>query len=137
VAAFPEWRYRAAAQLVTKLQGVSARVATTATAPIKRPKKKGQYHVVDDKDCWNNFGGDPQRTLSRPGIDIGLPLRHFWVTGLRSYIEYPPSYCGGILYVNTCAGRTVALTSHNGHSVWQRVGPRNPTTTPIAAPRRP
>ena len=102
------------------------------TAP---PKKKGRYHLVDDKRCWDNFGGDPGRTLSRPGIDIGLPLRHFWVVGLRSYIEYPPSYCGGILYVNSFGGRTVALDSHNGHKIWERRGGKKPSTPAIAGPR--
>lgn len=121
-------------KLDTKLSGVSQSVATnvTVTAP---PKKKGRYHLVDDKRCWDNFGGDPGRTLARPGIDIGLPLSHFWVVGLRSYIEYPPSYCGGILYVNSFGGRTVALDSHNGHKIWERQGGKKPSTPAIAGPR--
>ena len=28
---------------------------------------------------------------------------------MGSYMEYPPTYCDGALYVNTFAGRTVAL----------------------------
>ena len=55
--------------------------------------------------------------------------------GLRSYIEYPPSYCSGILYVNTFAGRTVALDSHNGHRIWQRFGAKKPSTPAIAGGR--
>src|SRR5204862_392402 len=119
-------------KLDTQLKGVS--VETVSTGPIKTPKHKG-HHLVDDKRCWLNFGGNPQRTLARPSIDIGLPLRHFWVTGLGSYIEYPPSYCGGILYVNTFGGKTVALNSHNGHVIWQRRGGRKPSTPAIAGPR--
>ncbi len=126
-------RERPAGKLDTKLSGVS--VETVNTGPIKAPKKRKGYHVVDDKRCWKSFGGNPQRTLSRPSIDIGLPLRHFWVTGLGSYIEYPPSYCGGILYVNTFGGRTVALNSHNGHKIWERRGGRKPSTPAIAGPR--
>jgi outer membrane protein assembly factor BamB len=136
VAVFIHSRDRPSGKLDTELKGVSASVATNGTAPIKPPKKKkGRYHLVDDKDCWDNFGGDPQRTLSRPNLNIGLPLRHFWVTGLRSYIEYPPSYCSGILYVNTFGGRTVALDSHNGHVIWQKYGARKPSTPAIAGPR--
>ena len=136
VAVFVKSRERPAGKLDTELKGVSASVATNATAPITQPKKKkGRYHLVDDKVCWNNFGGDPQRTLARPNINIGLPLRHFWVTGLRSYIEYPPSYCSGILYVNSFGGRTVALDSHNGHIIWQKFGARKPSTPAIAGPR--
>jgi len=59
----------------------------------------------------------------------------FWVVGLHSYIEYPPSYCSGILYVNTFGGRTVALDSHNGHRIWQRFGAKKPSTPAIAGPR--
>jgi hypothetical protein len=99
VAYFLKSRERPGGKLDTKLSGVTASVATNVAVPTQ-PKKKGRYHLVDDKRCWDNFGGDPARTLSRPGLDIGLPLRHFWVVGLGSYIEYPPSYCSGILYVN-------------------------------------
>jgi outer membrane protein assembly factor BamB len=128
-------RDRPGGKLDTKLKGVSASVATNATEPKAPQEKKGRYHLVDDKVCWNSFGGDPERTLSRPQIAIGLPLRHFWVTGLGSYIEYPPSYCSGILYVNSFGGRTVALDSHNGHRIWERSGGRKPSTPAIAGAR--
>ena len=131
-------RINAAAVLATSLVMLagtfSGAAATTAPEPTKPKRKKGS-HVVDDKRCWDNFGGDPARTLSRPGLDIGLPLRHFRVVSLRSYIEYPPSYCSGILYVNTFAGRTVALDSHNGHRIWQRFGAKKPSTPAIAGGR--
>jgi eukaryotic-like serine/threonine-protein kinase len=135
VAYFLKSRERPSGKLDTELKGVSASVATNAPVPTQPKKKKGRYHVVDDKRCWDNFGGNPARTLSRPGIDIGLPLRHFWVTGLRTYIEYPPSYCDGILYVNSFGGRTVALDSHNGHKIWERRGGKKPSTPAIAGPR--
>jgi hypothetical protein len=131
---FLKSRERPGGKLDTKLSGVSASVATNAPEPTQPKRKKGS-HVVDDKRCWDNFGGDPARTLSRPASDIGLPLRHFWVVGLRSYIEYPPSYCSGILYVNTYGGRTVALDSHNGHRIWQRFGAKKPSTPAIAGGR--
>src|SRR5205823_4259527 len=132
VAVYLKSREHPQGKLDTELKSVS--VETVNTGPIKAPKHKG-HHLVDDKRCWLNFGGNPQRTLARPSIDIGLPLRHFWVTGLGSYIEYPPSYCGGILYVNTFGGKTVALNSHNGHVIWQRHGGRKPSTPAIAGPR--
>jgi outer membrane protein assembly factor BamB len=126
---------RPTGRIDTELKGVSASVATNAAVPTQPRKKKGRYHVVDDKLCWDNFGADPQRTLARPGIEIGLPLKHFWVVGLGTYIEYPPSYCSGILYVNTFGGRTVALDAHNGHRIWQRYGGKKPSTPAIAGPR--
>jgi eukaryotic-like serine/threonine-protein kinase len=120
-------------KLDTELKGVS--VGTADTRAITEPKKKKGHHLVDDKRCWLEFGGNPQRTLSRPSIDIGLPYRRFWSVGLGSYIEYPPSYCSGILYVNTFGGRTVALNSHNGQRIWQVQGGRKPSTPAIAGPR--
>ena len=130
-------RDRPQGALDTKLKGISYGSVATDTSATARPKKKRSkgYHVVDDKRCWLNFGGDSQRTLSRPGLDIGKPLRHFWTTGLGSYIEYPPSYCDGILYINTFAGKTVALDSHNGHKIWQRRGGHKPSTPAIAGTR--
>jgi outer membrane protein assembly factor BamB len=135
VAYFLKSRERPSGKLDTELKGVSASVATNVAVPTQPRKRKGKYHVVDDKHCWDNFGADPQRSLARPGLDIGLPLRHFWVVGLGTYIEYPPSYCSGILYVNTFGGRTVALDAHNGHRIWQRFGGRKPSTPAIAGPR--
>jgi eukaryotic-like serine/threonine-protein kinase len=132
VATYFKARERPQGKLDTELKGVS--VQEGDTGPIKAPKKKG-HRITYDKRCWLNFGGNPQRTLSRPSINIGLPLRHYWVTGLGSYIEYPPSYCGGYLYVNTFGGKTVALNSYNGHVIWQRQGGRKPSTPAIAGPR--
>jgi outer membrane protein assembly factor BamB len=133
VAVYLKARDRPQGKLDTELKGVS--VETGDIRATTAPKKRKGHHLVDDKRCWLEFGGDPQRTLARPSIDIGLPLRHFWVTGLGSYIEYPPSYCGGILYVNTFGGKTVALNSHNGHVIWQHMGGRKPSTPAIAGPR--
>ncbi|HWJ45371.1 MAG TPA: PQQ-binding-like beta-propeller repeat protein, partial [Gaiellaceae bacterium] len=131
VAAYFKARERPTGKIDTELKGVS--VQQGDTGPIKVPKKG--HRIVYDKRCWLNFGGNPQRTLSRPSIDIGLPLRHYWVTGLGSYIEYPPSYCGGILYVNTFGGGTYALNSYNGHVIWKKKGGRKPSTPAIAGPR--
>jgi outer membrane protein assembly factor BamB len=134
VAAYFKSRDRPQGKLDTELKGVS--VGAADTRAITEPKKKrGHHRLVDDKRCWLEFGGNAQRTLSRPSIDIGLPYRRFWSVGLGSYIEYPPSYCGGILYVNTFGGKTVALNSHNGQRIWQVQGGRKPSTPAIAGPR--
>lgn len=126
---FIKSRDRTKGSLDTDLTDVSI---STGSAVVTPPgKKRSRY----DQRCWPTFGGDPQRTLSRPALDIGIPLRHYWVTGLGSYIEYPPSYCDGMLYVNTFAGRTVALNARNGHTIWSRKGGHKPSTPAIAGPR--
>jgi outer membrane protein assembly factor BamB len=136
-ALFLKTRDRPQGKLDTELSGVSSVAVPTKPAETPQPKKarwEGE-HLAHDKRCWLNFGGDPQRSLSRPDIDIGKPIRHLWVRGFRSYIEYPPSYCDGILYVNTGLGRTLAINSHNGHTLWIRKGARKPSTPAIAGSR--
>jgi outer membrane protein assembly factor BamB len=118
-------------ELETDLEGVSVVQATEAAPPATtaeaKPRKRTLKYLPTDRLCWKNFGGNPQRTLARPNLRIGLPTRHFWVKGLRGYIEYPPSYCDGMLYVNTYNGITHAIDQHNGRIAWKR---RNPGPTP-------
>ena len=57
VAYFLKSRERPGGKLDTKLSGVSASVATNAPEPTQPKKRKGRYHLVDDKRCWDNFGG--------------------------------------------------------------------------------
>src|ERR687895_2510578 len=79
----------------------------TVTKPKKpRPKPKPpKPKDTSDKLCWRYFGGDPQRSLSRTDVKLGPPTRnHLWTRTLDGYIEYPPSYCDGTLYVNSFRG---------------------------------
>ena len=107
-----------AGKLDTELTGVSL-VAPTAPPPTAGP---GMVWQVDQR-CWPMFGGDPQRSLSRSDIHLGIPVRRpLWVRGLKNYIEYPPSYCDGVLYVNTFKGDTWAIDAKTGRVVWRRRG---------------
>ena len=126
-------RERPQGKLDTELKGVSVQTGNAAATTV--PEKRKGPKLGSDKRCWVNFGGDPQRTLARPSIDIGLPYRRFWSVGLGSYIEYPPSYCGGILYVNTWGGKTVALSAYDGRTLWKRRGGHKPSTPAIARAR--
>ena len=71
----------------TELKGVSV-VHPKPPAPPKKPKKTKKKRTLkylpSDKVCWRFFGANPQRTLSRPELDIGRPAKHFWVRGLRT-----------------------------------------------------
>ena len=124
-------------RLDTRLEGVSlvkpTHPATTRAAPPT--KRKPRRHLASDRLCWPNFGGNAERSLARPNVDLGRPTRHFWVKGVGSYIEYPPSYCDGVLYVNSFAGWTYALNAHNGHVIWRRKGGKKPSTPAIAGSR--
>ena len=94
---------------------------TTATVPRPRPRPRPEPKPVGDRRCWPSFGGDPQRSLARPQATLGLPVRkHLWTRGLGSYIEYPPSYCDGTLYVNAFEGEVFAVDAQTGKIRWRR-----------------
>ena len=80
------------------------------------------------------FGGGPRRDLSRAAIDLGIPrAKPFWARGLKAYIEYPPSYCDGVLYVNTFRGDTWAIEAETGKVVWKKVSTAPKPSTPAIA----
>jgi outer membrane protein assembly factor BamB len=109
-------------ELDTELAGVSVETATdvlpieTETAPDtttpQRPPEPAEQ-------CWPNFGGDPQRQLSRPVVNLGLPRRTLW-TRRVGLMEYPPTFCDGRVYVNLQFGVTLALNAKTGRVLWRR-----------------
>ena len=107
---------------------------TTATTPPMRPEPPEN---VGDRLCWEEFGGNPQRSLARVDIDLGLPARQpLWNRVLDDYMEFPPSYCDGTLYVNTLDGATWAVNAQTGKVRWRHfiAGPK-PSTPAIDGPR--
>jgi outer membrane protein assembly factor BamB len=119
--------------LDTALNGITIVGPASPIAPPKIKPKPHHRAVVVDAPCWLNFGGDPQRTLARVHIDLGKPTRSIWARALHSYIEYPPSYCQGKLYVNTFGGRTYAIDARTGHVIWVKQGPGPEPSTPAIA----
>jgi outer membrane protein assembly factor BamB len=128
-----------AGSLETSVTGVSVETGTTAPPPKPKPldpSKRTYRYLPDDRLCWNEFGGDPQRTSARPNVHLGKPTRYFWSRNLHSYVEYAPSYCDGVLYVNTFAGFTWALDSHNGRVLWKHRNDGHTPSTPAIAGTR-
>ena len=61
--------------------------------------------------------------------------KHLWTRGLGSYIEYPPSYCEGTLYVNAFEGEVFAIDAQTGKIRWRRdFGGTKPSTPAIDGP---
>jgi outer membrane protein assembly factor BamB len=113
----------------------SSKSATVVTHSTSRPVKTTPQHGPREI-CWNEFGGNPARTLSRPNIDLGKPGKSVWASGLHDLMEYPPSYCDGYLYVNLERGRTVAIDAETGKTVWSRRAPGFTASTPAVAGAR-
>jgi len=87
-----------------------------------------------DKRCWPMFGGGPRREVARLAINLGVPRpKPLWARGLKGYIEYPPSYCDGVLYVNTFKGDTWAIEAETGKVVWRRISDAPKPSTPAIA----
>ena len=132
-------RDRPQGALDTNLSDVTVTVAKPKPKPKPKPGKKPTKHAkpVGDRRCWLAFGGNPQRTLARPGDRLGLPRRNaLWSRVLDDYAEFPPTYCGGMLYVNTLRGHTYALVAETGKVRWKRQirGPK-PSAPAIAGSR--
>jgi outer membrane protein assembly factor BamB len=116
--------------LDTELKGVSYEgpAKTPAVRPVKRASRP-------DRPCWLQFGSNPARSLARLDIDLGRPTKPVWARALNGYIEYPPVYCGGLLYVNTFRGRTYAVNAATGATVWQHDGGHKPSSPAIVGRR--
>jgi outer membrane protein assembly factor BamB len=119
-------RHRPQGALETKVTGVTV---TRGKHPAKRPEKIKT--PPGDKQCWLVFGGNAQRSLARPDDRLGLPGRKpLWSRVLDDYVEFPPSYCGGMLYVNTLRGHTYAIVATTGKVRWKRAIPGQKPSTP-------
>jgi outer membrane protein assembly factor BamB len=102
--------------------------------PEKRRPVRARYHLKSraEQPCWLEFGGNGERTSALPTVNLGPPARHLWARALDGYIEYPPVYCDGLLYVNTFRGSTYAVDSETGKIVWRRRGAHKPSSPAIA-----
>src|SRR5512134_80608 len=105
--------------LETDVTDVTVVAPTVPSEPPPPPPPPPPPDV--DRRCWTMFGGGPKRDLSRPALDLGIPGKKLWARGLKSYVEYPPSYCDGMLYVNTFKGDTWAIDASTGKVAWRRV----------------
>jgi outer membrane protein assembly factor BamB len=123
---------RDAGALDTELDDVT--VTPGKTRPLLPPARTPPE---SDRVCWRTFGGDPRRSLARPWAELGLPMKKpLWSRGLKTYIEFPGTYCEGTLYVNTTEGTTYALESETGDVRWRRrVGGKLPSSPAINGPR--
>jgi len=120
--------------LDTDLSGVTVISPSTSSATTTSPRPKPVARDVDRR-CWRMFGGDPARTLARPRIDLGIPGRPLWARGLEAYIEFPPVYCDGVLYVNTYRGDTWAIEARSGKVLWRRRDSAQKPSSPAIAGR--
>ncbi len=102
--------------------------------PEKVSHGRPRYHLKSraEQPCWLQFGGGAERRSAALTTNLGPPTRSVWARALDGYIEYPPVYCDGLLYVNTFRGTTYAVDSESGKIVWRRRGAHKPSSPAIA-----
>ena len=109
--------------LDTALTGVSvdtaADTATIETEPPTTTTDEGEPAEPPER-CWPSFGGDPQRRLSRPLINLGVPTRVVWSRKMGDLMEYPPTFCDGVLYSALEHGDILAVDAATGRLLWRR-----------------
>lgn len=124
--------------LDTELEGVSLFQDTDTVA--ERPETTTAEEEPEEAEsaperCWPNFGGDNRRSLSRPNIRLGLPAKRLWRVYTGKVLEYPPSFCDGVVYANF-SRITVAVDAETGKEIWRRDQPGPTASSPaVDGPR--
>jgi len=145
VAAVVRLSDRPSGGLDTDLQGVSVSTASDTAVEEETTTEASQSTSTgedtgpkepEEGPCWSEWGGNPQRTNSRPNIHLGRPVRPtVWARAMGGLMEYPPSFCDGRLYVNLDEGQTLAIDASTRKIVWSRkTGPLHASTPAIAGP---
>src|SRR3954451_72335 len=134
VAAWFAFRSHASGHLESSVTGIS--YSSLKKPPAKPMRTRKQASAPADRLCWRVFGGDEQRSLARPSVQLGRPSKILWARAVDGFMEYQPSYCNGTLYVNTYRGTTYAIDAATGQTIWRRRhgGPK-PSTPAIAGDR--
>lgn len=70
--------------------------------------------------CWRTYGRTGERPSSITNTGLGKPGRVRWTKPVGSLVELPPSYCDGVVYLNTARGVTFAIDSDSGRTIWAR-----------------
>lgn len=120
--------------LDTRLEGVdepdAALQPTTADT-----NADAAAHVADEQPCWPVYGRSARRTSDAADLDHGPPVRRTWARRI-GIMEFPPSYCDGVLYVNNQQGDTFAIRARNRSIIWRRTTARVYDSTPAVSGQR-
>lgn len=117
--------------LDTELDGV--RQPTEALQPT-RPEPKRATPAAEGP-CWPVYGRSPARNSNASSLDHGIPQRRTWRMRI-GIMEFPPSFCDGILYVNNQRGQTWAIRASDKRILWKRQTARVYDSTPAVSGER-
>ncbi|MCB0878164.1 MAG: PQQ-like beta-propeller repeat protein [Thermoleophilia bacterium] len=120
-------------ELDTTLDGVDEPQA--AIVPRAGSVSGGEPAREFEQPCWPTYGRTPARTSDAADLDIGIPKRRTWRMRV-GMMEFPPSYCDGVLYVNNQHGETFAIRVHDREVLWRRRTAKTYDSTPAINGRR-
>lgn len=112
------------------LKGVDQpKAATQPTTPAPKPVQKAEG------PCWTTYARTAARTSDASELAHGIPKRRLWAMRI-GVMEFPPSFCNGVLYVNSQAGFTWAINARTHGIIWKRRTAQIYDSTPaISGPR--
>lgn len=119
--------------LDTELAGVDQ--PEEALQPTAEPPAPAVARVPTERPCWPVYGRTPARASDASDLEHGIPRLRTWSLRI-GIMEFPPSYCDGVLYVNNQRGETLAIRAHNRQVVWRRRTAQVYDSTPAIAGNR-
>jgi outer membrane protein assembly factor BamB len=70
---------------------------------------------------WPVYGRTPERTRdARDLTGVAPPYRLVWKHDRSEFLEFPPSYADGVLYLGTNSGNVVAYNVFTGRVLWRK-----------------
>ena len=117
-----------ASSIDTTLDGVDE--PDDALDPSGGPADPTETRTVEhERPCWPVYGRTAARTSDASDLDHGIPRRATWRLRV-GIMEFPPSYCDGVLYVNNQHGETFAIRTRDREVLWRRQTARVYDSTP-------
>jgi outer membrane protein assembly factor BamB len=119
--------------LDTKLDGVKQpKVAVQPTKPpVAAPPKAAEV----EGPCWPTYGRTAARTSDASSVSHGVPKTMTWQLRI-GIMEFPPSFCDGVLYVNNQRGVTWAIDTARKRVIWHRQSATTFDSTPAISGSR-
>jgi len=109
---------------------------TTTTSPSTGTSGNDGKHSTDAGPPWPVYGRTPARTRDASDISgVAPPFRGEW-KDRTGFLEYPPSYRDGVLYLASNNGFVSARTVNTGQVLWSFRVPAGITGEPAIAGNR-
>lgn len=102
----------------------------TAPAPVVKTST-----TAPEGPCWPVYGRTAGRLSDAADLLHGPPKRKLW-TARVGLMEFPPSFCDGVLYLNNQRGQTMALDAITRKIIWRRQTAKIYDSTPAVTPTR-